>query len=184
MNTGIKILVGTLLLGVMSIGMVVMYGFGVRSTLNTMEKNVVYQYEQNKNNYDKMWKTFKEAAQVNDMYVQDIEKVFKSAIQSRYANSTNVVFQMVKESNPNFDASLYKRLQEIIEGGRADFEENQKLLLDKKKQYDTILNNYPEKFVADFFGYPKIKLADYGIVTSEKTDGTFKSGKDDEIKLR
>ncbi len=161
-----------------------MSALGIRSKLNTMEKNIVYQYEQNKNDYDGMWKTFKEAAQVTDMYSTDLEKVFKSAIQARYENSSNNLFSMIKEQNPNFDSSMYKRLQEIIEGGRATFKEKQDKLLDKKRIYDTYLNEFPNNIVAGFFGYPKIKLDDYKIVTSDRTDGAFNSGKDEPIKLR
>ena len=171
-----------LVIGAISIAM---YALSVRSSANRMEKNVVYQYEQNKNNYDKMWKTFKETAGVTSMYTEDIERVFKSAIQGRYGEGgSKAVFQMLKEQNPNFDQSMYKRLQEIVEAGRADFEENQKIFLDKKKQYATFLDEIPEGLIAAFFGFPKVNLDSYNIVTSDRTEGTFKTGKDDEIKLR
>lgn len=173
--------------GFLAIGAVgiAMYVMGVRSQANRMEKNVIYQYEQNKNNYDKMWKTFKETAGVTSMYTEDLEKVYKSAIQGRYgAEGSKAVFQMLTEQNPSFDQAMYKRLQEIIEAGRADFEENQRVFLDKKKQYATFLDEIPEGLIATFFGFPKINLSDYNIVTSDRTEGAFNAGKDDEIKLR
>ncbi len=185
MSNTIKILIGIALLGLITIATSMMYVFSVRSSANKMEKGVVFQYEQNKNNYDKMWKTFKETAGVTAMYTEDLEKVYKSAISGRYgADGSKAVFQMIKEQNPNFDQSMYKRLQEVIEAGRADFEENQKLLLDKKKQYMIFLDEIPEGTIANMFGFPKVDLDKFGIVTSGRTEGAFDTKKDDEIKLR
>ena len=185
MGTATKVLIGFVVLTIGSILAIGGYVLSVRSSANRMEKNVVYQYEQNKNNYDKMWKTFKETAGITTMYTEDIERVYKSAIQGRYGEGgSKAVIQMLKEQNPNFDQSMYKRLQEIVEGGRSDFEENQKMLLDKKKQYETFLDEIPEGPIAAFFGFPKVDLKQYQIVTSDRTEGTFKNGKDDEIKLR
>jgi hypothetical protein len=185
MSTATKVLIGFMVLTLGSALAVGGYVLSVRSSANRMEKNVVYQYEQNKNNYDKMWKTFKETAGVTSMYTEDLEKVYKSAIQGRYGEGgSKAVIQMLKEQNPNFDQSSYKRLQEIIEAGRSDFEENQKMLLDKKKQYVTFLDELPEGAIAGFFGFPKVDLNQFQIVTSDRTEGTFKDKKDDEIKLR
>ncbi len=185
MSTAVKIMTGLFVLMGVTVVSLGMYALSVRSSANRMEKNVVYQFEQNKNNYDKMWKTFKETAGITSMYTEDIEKVFKSAIQGRYGEGgSKAVFQMITEQNPNFDQSMYKRLQEIVEGGRSDFEENQKMLLDKKKQYVTFLDEIPEGPIAGFFGFPKVDLNQFQIVTSDRTQGAFEKGKDDEIKLR
>lgn len=183
MSTAVKIIIGFFVLTIGSVLAIGGYVMSVRSSANRMEKNVVYQYEQNKNNYDKMWKTFKETAQVTDMYAGDVQKLFSQVIEGR-KGSDQELFRMIKESNPTLDASIYKRLQEVIEAGRSDFEENQKMLLDKKKQYATFLDEIPEGPIASFFGFPKVDLNQFQIVTSDRTEGTFKSGKDDEVKLR
>jgi AICAR transformylase/IMP cyclohydrolase PurH len=93
------------------------FGLSVMGTFNSfvsMEKNVVSQYQQNQNNYDSMFKKFKESAQVSEMYASDVERVYKSAIEGRYGeNGSQAVFQFLKEQNPNMDASLYKRIQKF-----------------------------------------------------------------------
>jgi hypothetical protein len=150
-----------------------------------MEKNVVSQYQQNQNNSDSMFKKFKESAQVSEMYASDVERVYKSAIEGRYGeNGSQAVFQFLKEQNPNMDASLYKRIQETIEAGRDSFEENQKVLIDKKRIYETSLAVFPGNIMAGFFGFPRIDLAKYDIVTSDRTQDAFDSKKDEEVKLR
>ena len=150
----------------------------------SLEKGVIAQYEQNQNNYDNMWKKFKESVQVSALYAKDTEKVYKSAIQGRYGEKgSQAVFQFLQEQNPNIDASLYKRIQETVEAGRDSFEENQKLLIDKKRLYTTKLSLFPGSLIASVFNFPHIDLDKYGIVTSERTEDAFNSKKADEIKL-
>jgi hemerythrin superfamily protein len=183
MSNTIKALIGFLILSAITMAITVSYVFDARSRANRMEKDVIFQYEENKNDYDNMWKTFRETAKVNAMYAADIEKVFKSVVEAREKNP-DLLFKSVKEQNPNFDSSTYKRLMEIIEAGRADFKENQRKLLDKKRLYVTFLDEVPEGPIAHFFGFPKVDLNQYGIVTSDRTEGAFKSKRDDEIELR
>jgi len=185
MSTSLKVILGFITLGFLSI---IFMGLSVMSSYNNfiyLEKNIVAQYEQNKNNYDNMWKKFKESVQVSEIFVTDLEKVYKSAIEGRYGeNGSQAVFQMLKEHNPNLDASIYKRIQETIESGRNDFEENQKLLIDKKRMYQTQLEIFPKNIIAGFFGFPRLNLDQFGIVTSNKTESVFETKKDDEIKLK
>ena len=170
----------TLILGVVLIGSTI-------QTYNSfvgLEKGVIAQYEQNQNNYDNMWKKFKESVQVSAIYAKDTEKIYKSAIEGRYGDKgSQAVFQFLKEQNPNIDASLYKRIQETVEAGRDSFEENQKLLIDKKRLYTTKLSLFPDSLVASVFNFPHIDLDKYGIVTSDRTEKAFDTKKDDEIKL-
>jgi hypothetical protein len=94
------------------------------------------------------------------------------------------MFQWLREHNPTLDASVYKKVQDIIEAGRNSFEADQKMLIDKKRAYETSLETFPHNIVAGALGFPKITLDDYGIVTSDHTEEVFKEGKSDPIKLR
>lgn len=181
----IKALIGFGILGIVM--MISMYSY-VKGTYNEMvskENAVVYQYKENQNVYSNMWKKFKEATQVTTMYAEDLEKVYKGAIQGRYGEGgSKAVFQMLKEQNPNLDVSIYKQIQVMIESGRASFEENQKTLLDKKRVYEVYLQTFPNNILAGFFGFPKVDLSKFDIVTDNRTENAFATKKDDEIKLR
>lgn len=157
---------------------------GTNNECVQMEASIKAQYDSNRNSYDNMWKKFKESSQVTAMYTEDLKKVYDSAISNRYQNSTNVMMNWIKEHNPNFDASMYKNLQAMIEGGRNSFESNQKMLLDKKRIYEVQLQSFPNSIITRVLGFPKIDLAKYDIVTSESTEEAFKTKKADEIKLR
>ena len=184
MSTGIKIILGLVLVIFLIAAISVFSIIGINNNCVNMEASIKAQYSQNQNNYDNMWLKFREATQVTSMYTDDLKKVYDSAIQGRYANASNVMMNWIKEHNPTFDSSMYKNLQVMIEGGRNTFESNQKMLLDKKRLYEVQLQSFPSVFVVRFLGFPKIDLTKYDIVTSGQTQDAFETKKAEEIKLR
>lgn len=176
------IIVGVFIIAAISI---IAVAIGVNNTSIKFENRIKAQYEQNKNNYDKMYKTVLEMAQVPEMYKNDLKDVFSAAIQGRYGKGgSKAVFQFIKEHNPTFDSALYIKLEQTIQAGRIDFESNQKMLIDIKQSYDNFRMVFPNNFISGFLGFPKIKMEDYGIVLSEKTDKAFQTKKDEPLKLR
>lgn len=163
-------------------------GVSFYSTYNdlvTQEEGISAQYKQNMNNYDNMWKKFKEASQVNAMYANDLKAVFDSAISARYGkDGSQAAMQWLKEHNPNFDSAMYQKLQAMIESGRNSFESNQKMLIDKKQMYQAEIRRFPTVVIAAILGFPKIDLTRMDIVTSDATDKAFESKKADEVKLK
>jgi hypothetical protein len=132
-----------------------------------------------------MWKKFKEAAQVNTMYTDDLKKVFDSAISARYGkDGSQAAMQWLKEHNPNFDSAMYQKLQAMIEGGRNSFETNQKMLIDKKQMYQAEIRRFPTVVIAAILGFPKLDLTKMDIVTSGETEKAFETKKAEEVKLR
>lgn len=156
-----------------------------RSDCVAAEAGIKAQYKQNQNNYDNMWKKFKEMAQVPEMYVEDLKKVYDAAIKARYGeDGSRAAFQFIKEHNPNFDAAMHTKLQSAIEAGRNGFEADQKQLIDKKRQYEVLLGSTRALFVGVWFGFPRIDLDQYDIVTSDETQEIFRDKKSKEIDLR
>lgn len=185
MSTGLKVALGVgvlfLVVGVSCAGTLI----GTNNSLVAQEQGIKAQYDQNRNNYDNMWKKFKEVAAVPAMYTDDLKKVYDSAIQNRYGqNGSQAMFQFLKEHNPTFDSTMYVQIQRVVEAGRNSFEANQKMLIDKKRAYETELGQFPTNLVAGFLGFPKIDLTKYDIVTSDTTTEAFETKKADEIRLR
>jgi len=185
MNALAKVALGllgiTLIMGVVGVGSVI----GINNNMVQQEAGLTAQYKQNQNNYDNMVKKVIEVAQVPAMAANDLEKLTKAAIQGRYgAEGSKAVFQFIKEQNPTVSAELYSKIQAVIEAGRNSFEADQKMLLDKKRIYETSLNTFPSGVVAKFLGFPKINLNEIDIVTSDRTEKAFGTKKDEAIKLR
>ena len=149
------------------------------------ETGISAQFEQNKNNYDKMWKKFREAASTTTLMADDLERVYKSSISARYGeDGSQAAMQWLKEQNPNIDTSLYKNLQNMIDAGRENFSADQKMLIDKKRVYETMLKQFPTNLLASTLEFPKIDMEKMSIVTSGKTKKAFETLEDDEIKLK
>lgn len=186
MSLGLKITLSVLgfifIIGIVSCGAVI----GIHNECVKQEAGIKAQYKQNQNNYDNYFKKLKEIAQVPEMYVADLKKVWDGVMSGRYGkNGSRATWQWLKEHNPKLDVSMYKKIQSVIEGGRADFEQNQKMLLDKKRLYeDTYLKVFPNSIIASIMGFPKMDLASMDIVTSEATEKIFKTKKSGHIKLK
>ena len=178
---GLGVLLVIVLTGMLLVGAVIDFN----NAAVRMENGIKAQYDQNKNNYTNYFNKLKEAAQVPEMYVNDMKKLWDGVMAGRYGKEgSKAMFQWIQERNPKVDSSLYKKLQDIIEAGRNSFEADQKMLIDKKREYENLLGVFPNSFLAGFLGFPKINLADYAIVTSEETEETFKTKKSKPIKLR
>ena len=170
-----------LLMGIILVSAII----GVNNSCVTYENVIKAQYGQNQNNYDNFWKAVKESAQVPEMYSNDLKKVYDSAISGRYGKGgSKAVFGWIQEHNPNFDSSLYRQIQQTIEGGRKSFEEDQKTLLDKKRTYETYIGVFPNNVISKAVGFPKIDLTKYNIVTSDETTQAFATKKTEALKLR
>ena len=156
--------------------------FGYVVSLNndcvTNEQSVIAQYKENQNNYDNFYKKVKETAHVSEKYAADFKSIYDTMMKGRYGeNGSKAIFNWIKENNPTLDSSLYKQVQQVIESGRNDFEINQKMLIDKKRVYELVLQKFPNSLFVKFLGFPKIDMTKFDIVTSEATEQAFETKK-------
>ncbi len=164
--------------------LIVLFSLGV-STNNkcvTAEAGLVALKEQSKNQYDSFWKSVKEVAQVPNQYSKDFQKTYMGIMEGRYKDK-NPLMNWIKEANPNFDASLYKQVQQVIEAGRNDFKNTQKQMIDGAREYKTYIGQFPTVIFVRFLGFPKIKFEDYEPVTSDRTEDAFKTRKDQAVNV-
>ena len=158
--------------------------FGFRTDCLQAQNGIVAQYDQNRNNYDNMWKKFRETAQVKSEYVADLKKVWDGAMSGRYgAEGSKAVFQFIKEHNPNVDSALYSKMMSMIEAGRNSFEADQKQLIAKKNALNDVLSTTRAWVYNRFFGFPTIDMSMYDIVTSGQTEEAFRTKQADEIDI-
>jgi len=184
MSLSNKILIGMAVITVIIVLSIIGSFWSSNNEWITLEQGIKAQFDQNRNNYDSYFKTLKEVAQVPDMYVKGLKDVYDGCMTGRYgANGSKAAFQWIKEHNPKFDASMYTKIQNTIVAGRKDFESNQKVLIDKKRLYQTEIQKFPGTVIASILGFPKIDLDKFDIVTSETTEKIFKDKKSDYIKL-
>ena len=147
---------------ILSCSFLVLFGGGcVLSIVGTnndavrQEQGIVAAYKSNQNVLSNYSTKVAEAVQIPAMQRDDLKEVITAALDARYGETgSKAAFQWIQEQNPNIDSSVYKQLQQIIEAGRNDFRRNQDVLLDKKRVYETKLNQFPSGFILTFLGFP------------------------------
>lgn len=154
---------------------------GWQHYLTAMQINdrIEAQLSSNKSAYDNMWKSFVEMTQVTDLQAEDFKEVYQGLIDARY-DDPNVLFKMVQEQNPQLDTSVYKQLQQKIESGRKEFNNNQKTIADQVREYNGYIRRH---FIMTAVSGLQQKDADEYMVLSDQTNGAFDSGKDGAVDL-
>jgi len=168
------LLVVLLLIG---IGMMVSYKNREVELYNQIEAKK----QDNKSEFDNMWKKIKQVAQVPDAAKDALVEIFQKHAEARAGSqpSGGSLATWIKESVPTIapDSLGYKNLMNIITGSRDRWTMCQKELIDYKREYDNLVQKIPSRwFVAD-------RKPEITIVTSTKTEKTFEEGKDDDIDL-
>lgn len=127
--------------------------------------------------YDQVWKTIAQQTNVTDNYKEGFRQVWAEIVKGGGGGQAALqVF--VNRHNPQFDAKLYLKLMNTIEGQRKEFTNNQKKLIDIKMQHDNLRTRFPSKLFVG--GKPELELR---LVISDRTDEAFKTGKDNDINL-
>jgi uncharacterized protein (UPF0333 family) len=147
---------------------------------NRTEQSLIAIRDNNKNIYATYTQKVMEAAQVPEMARDDMIKVVTAAVQGRYGNEgSRATFQVLREQNPNIDPKLYSKIQQLIEGGRNDFQNGQTKQLDAVRSYKTALGNVVGGFWLRLAGYPKIDLKQFEIITTDRTENVYQRGKEE-----
>lgn len=129
--------------------------------------------------YDRMWKIISQKAQVADKYKESFKDVYSDIMDGRYANDGGgALMKWIQESNPNFDASIYKDLSASIESERAAFFQEQKKLIDLNQTHHTIRETFPGSLFIG--GRPDVQVH---YITSSHTAAVDSTGKDDDIQV-
>lgn len=182
MKTGITIGVIAAAIAVGAIGSYVSYAnYG-----NRTEVAIKARYQDNENVYANGTQKVIEIAQVPAMLRDDLRAVFTAALQGRYGpDGSQATFQWLQEQNPQLDASVYRQLQQVMEGFRNEFRAAQTALLDQCRSYETARGNVWSGLWLNITGYPKMDIEKMcTIVTTDKARQTFETKRDTGITLR
>ena len=182
MNRTLLIVLG--ICGFLFVGSLAIVAIGYVSVNNTCvakEATLTATKDNSKSVYDNFWKKVKEVAQVPAEYQNGMKETYAAIMDARYKNSSKVMMNWIKEANPNFDSSMFVRVQQVIESGRNDFQDSQKQMIDQVRDYKTYVGQMPTSFFAHLAGYPKIKWEDFEVLTSDRTDDAFKTHKDEAV---
>lgn len=145
-----------------------------------LRQQVLAQQKVNTTIFDKMWKVISQQAQVSDKYKDSFKEVYQTIMSERYENAKNVTWQWLQESNPQFSSALFERVMVSIEANRNEFALEQKKLIDIGRSHTVMVSQFPGSLWASLLGRSPIDLK---IVTSEKTEKAFSTGREDSVRV-
>ena len=179
MNGMVKgLIVGALALLVLVVIGVVMF-FQISNGEIGLRNQVVAQQDSCKVIFDNTWKIIAQKAQVTDKYKDAFKEIYPALMEGRYGNDKGgALLKFVTESNPQFDAGIYKDLSAAIEAQRTVFTREQNKLIDLKREHDNLRLKFPSSLVVG--SRPEIKIE---LVTSGKTKDVYSTGEENDIKL-
>ena len=135
----------------------------------------------NKNQMDLMWKSISQVAQVTDAQKKALIEIFTGYAQARSGNNKGgSLANWIHEAVPNVDTSTFNNLQNIITAKRDGFARNQTELLDMNREHKQLLRKFPSGVVLSLLGRKEISIV---IVTSDRTENAFESGKDNDVNV-
>lgn len=151
---------------------------GARSQCISAESGLKAQLGDNENVYDNTWKDIKEEAQVTDQFVAANKDLLRSAVEGRKGGAGELV-RLIHEANPTLDPQVFLKVQRSIEAAHAKFGANQTALLDRKREYENLYQSPTVMFANVFLSppFPRVKMEDFKIVTSDETEKAFGTGK-------
>ncbi len=146
----------------------------VRLRNSVMAEKTIYE-----SNFDKMYKVIAQVAQIPAAAEKTFNNIYPDLIKGRYSNARGgSLMSWITENNPQFDFSLYKDLERAIEANRQEFYEEGRRLKDMQREHRNIIMTWPGTMFLD--AKDTISVT---IITSDKTEGVFKTGKDNDIEL-
>ena len=138
------------------------------------------QQETNSAYFDNMWVVIQQQAQVADRYKESFQEVYREIMDARYNQEerTTAMFNFLKESNPEFDSSVFSNLMSTIEAQRNSFLQQQRRLIDLKREHDSLVLRYPSRWFVS-----NKETIEITIVTTQRTRDTFDSGIEEDINI-
>lgn len=169
---------------------IVLLGFGLvlfstTISFHNQETGLRNQYEAkidaNRADFDAMWKIISQTAQVPAQYKSDFAEVYGKIMEARYPEEAGgTLMRWIQEQNPQFDSSLYAKVQTVVESQRTSFANRQKELRDVKREHDNLIRQFPGVVFASFLSREELEAV---VVTSTRTEEVFSTGADDETYL-
>ncbi len=167
-------------IGVVALFAIIYFLMGVsyKNAEKRLRNAIVNKQNINVAELDTVKKTIAQSVEVTDMQKDALVEIIVGNAKARKGGSGTLA-TLVTEAVPNVDTGVYKQLMNIIAGARDTFLTRQKELQDLKREHDNCIDTFP----SSFFVGDKSKI-DIVIVTSTVAKEAFKTGVDDDVKLK
>lgn len=168
------------LIGVFVLFLIIIGAVWVSTSNNEvrLRNSITAKQRDNASELDNMQKKIGQTAQVTQEQARALKELVVGYAASRTVQDSGKFATLVREAVPTLDQSTYKELMRIITSSRDAFTMRQKELLDLKREHDNVRTTFPGSLIVG--GRPEITVV---IVTSERAEESFRTGKDDDTTL-
>lgn len=160
---------------------VVMY-FSYNNSETRIRNAIGAKQRDNTSQLDNTVKVISQNAQVTSEQREALKDVIVGNAEAR-SSSGGSLATLVHEAVPNMDQTTqtYRQLMNTITAARNQWTENQRGLLDLSREHNNLLTLQPSAFFCVTLGGKQ--PIEVTIVTSTRTEESFKTGKDDDTDL-
>lgn len=141
-----------------------------------------------------------ESMKVTGRYAEQTKELVQAAMEGRFGNSkigsegqpvtVSYAMRNLSEQYPQLDSKLYLNVQQLVQAGRDEFKNGQKVLLDKCAIYENMQNELFSGFMLRLAGFPTATPKD-GVtfdvkckpITSESSNEAYGKGFDKPLDL-
>jgi len=183
MSKGWMIAIG---IGAVGVLFSVIFLVSIISTMNTearLRTSIEAKQKDNTSEFDNMWKKISQVAQIPEQKKNALMSIFNSHAESRSGGQSGGSLALwIKESVPNVDLKVFDNLQNIIIAARDRWTMRQKELIDLERERTQMFRTIPSNIYLAIAGRQEsdVKIV---VITSSRTEKTFETGKDDDVKL-
>lgn len=161
--------------------MLLMYVVGLLNSEARLALTIEAKQVDNTSEFDNMWKKISQVAQVPEAKKDALKEIFVEYASARSGDKTSgSLANWIHESVPNVDLKEFENLQNIIVASRDSWTMRQKELIDLDREHDAMFVQFPTGQILGMFGRKRTEIV---VITSSKTEKTFETGKDDDVKL-
>lgn len=147
----IKTIIAVIILIVIPLVFIVNTHNGMVRTENSIDAA----YKAYENVYSNYFLSIKEMAKVSDKYSERFKEVYDDIMTKRYEGGQDAMFKLIREDNPNFDASLFTALQQKIASGRKEMTLQEQIIVDSKRIAYNKLDQLVSGTILKTFDFPK-----------------------------
>lgn len=154
---------------------------GLSNTEVELRTLIEAKQKDNSSEFDNMFKKISQVAQVSSKQMESLKDIFNSYADARSNDGQGKMMSWIQEAIPNVDTTTFNNLQNIITSSRDAWTMRQKELIDLSREHTVMLRRFPAGWIlTTFMGRKPIEIV---IVTSSRTEESFKTGKDDDISV-
>lgn len=159
------------------------WAVGIRNDFVKLENGIVASNENRQATLSNISQKVKESIGIRQLSVDDIKATVNEQIHGRNDGKDPMVI-MLQENNVAPDPALYAKIMNIIDSGRSEFLNAEKMMVDRKRVACDTTRKFPHNVILDYFGLPKLHTGcdgdtdDFKVLKNDKAGESFRTGTD------